>query len=129
MLSLNPIQSQIDKIIERAKSGWQCLLLEKIPFIGAIEEMWFGCVVFNRDLPSALKQFGFKFAEPLPAIRFCSASIEQRQYPFGLLFFDNDKQLWCLHLRGGAGQCCLRVYQHDPDDDWDETVHFLVVAV
>ena len=133
-----PQTAEVAKIIETAKLDWKCISLKKVMFVRVVKEVCFGRRIFNRDLPNAIKQRGeewlgfkggFKFADLLTAAHFCSGTEQQREYQMGILLYDNDGQLCCLHLCGGDGKCYLRVYEYNPDDDWDETVRFLVVAV
>lgn len=130
----------IAKVIEAAKFGWKYVKLSptEIPFVGAVagcevREVHFNRVMYNRDLQNALKQRGeelgfkgFKFVDPLVALSFVCISKEQRQHQLVALFTDND-QLWCLCLLGGAGGCWLRVYEYNPEDNWDKAVCFLAV--
>lgn len=122
--------------IDEAKFDWKYIKLSptEIPFVGAVQEVCFGRVMYNRDLPNALKQRGeelgfkggFKFADPLTALCFVCISKKRRQHQLIVLFADND-QLECLCLYGGIGECYLRVYEYDPDDNWDKAACFLAI--
>lgn len=128
------IAEAIEATIEAAKFGWKYVKLSPAePGVHEVHEVYFGRVMYNRDLPNALKQRGeelgfkgFKFADPLAALSFVCISKEQRQHQLVTLFTNND-QLWCLCLLGGVGGCWLRVYEYNPEDNWDEAVCFLAI--
>jgi len=135
----------IAKAIEVGKFDWKYVRLspEEIPLIGTgqvmseVREVHFDRVMYNRDLPEALKQRGqelgfkggFKFADPLTALRLaCANPDRQRKYPLAILFTDKNGQLWYLCLRGSSDKRSLRVGQSNPGDDWGEFVRFLAVC-
>jgi len=115
----------------------------EIPLVGTgqvireVREVHFGRVMYNRDLPNALKQRGqelgfkggFKFADPLTALRLaCAYPDKQRQYPLAILFTDKAGQLWCLYLSENSGKRDLHVRRGRPDAYWRDGVRFLVVC-
>lgn len=135
----------IAKAIAAAGFDWKFVGLEsaKIPLIGTgqvtqeVHEVHFGRVMYNRDLPEALKKRGqelgfkggFKFADPLTALRLaCANPDRQRKHPLAILFTDNDGQLWylCLNVLGSGRR--LRVHQDNPAAHWYEDVRFLAVC-
>jgi len=135
----------IASAIETAKFDWKYVGLspEEIPLIGTgqvmseVREVHFGRVMYNRDLPNALKQRGeelgykggFKFADPLTALRFaCAKPDQQRKHPLVILFTDKNGRLWYLYLYEDDGERRLSVGQDYPDGDWDGLVRFLAVC-
>jgi hypothetical protein len=100
-----------------------------------VREVHFGRVVYNRDLPQALKERGkelgldsLKFADPLTVLRFaCANPNRQRKYPLTILFIDKQGQLCYLCLGGSGGERDLFVGQDDPGDCWCASVRFLAV--
>ncbi|MDP2709433.1 MAG: hypothetical protein Q8O93_05355 [bacterium] len=135
----------ISKEIEVGKFDWKYIGLEpaEIPLIGTgqviqeVREVHFGRVMYNRDLPEALKQRGqelgfkggFKFADPLTALRLaCANPDRQRKYPLAILFTDKNGQLWFLFLYELGDERVLRVFQSHPGSAWDEHVRFLAVC-
>ncbi|MFH1583273.1 MAG: hypothetical protein ABIB72_03065 [Candidatus Falkowbacteria bacterium] len=134
----------IAKAIEEAKFGWKYVGLEptEIPLVGTgrvireVHEVHFGRVMYNRDLPNALKergeelgyQGGFKFADPLTALRFvCANPDQQRKHPLAILF-DKNGQLWFLYLYEDSGERGLHVHRSHPAGYWREAVRFLAVC-
>lgn len=108
----------IAKAIEAAKFDWKYVGLEpaEIPLVGTgqvvqeVHEVHFGRVMYNRDLPEALKKSGrelgfkggYKFADPLTALRLaCANPVLQRKHPLAILFTDDGGQLWFLCLFEG----------------------------
>lgn len=135
----------IAKAIAAAGFDWKLVGLEsaKIPLIGTgqvtqeVHEVHFGRVMYNRDLPEALKKRGqelgfkggFKFADPLTVLRLaCANPDRQRKHPLVILFTDKDGRLWYLYLREHDGQRYLDVRQNYPDYYWREFVRFLAVC-
>ena len=135
----------IAKAIEENKFGWKYVGLDpaKIPLIGTdqvvreVHEVHFGRVMYNRDLPNALKQRGeelgykggFKFADLLTALRFaCANPDRQKKYPLAILFTDKNGQLWCLYLDEDSDGRNLNVNQSALAYYWLENVRFLVVC-
>lgn len=131
--------------IEAAKFDNKCIGLElaDIPLSGSgqvvheVREVHFGRIMYNRDLPAALKEqgeklgfkTGFKFADPLTALRFvCANPDRQRQYPLAILFHDKCGRLCCLYFSEDAGGRYLGAYRDGPDFDWLDDVRFLVVC-
>lgn len=146
VLSINYDQpGAIAKAIEEAKFDWKYIGLspENIPLVGTgqveqeVREVHFGKIMYNRDLPNALKERGkelgfangFKFADPLTILRYaCALPDQQRKYPIAILFTDANGQLWCLYLYGHGGRRSLDVNRSYPGDDWFEHVRFLAVC-
>lgn len=135
----------IAKAIEVGKFDWKYVGLEpaEIPLIGTgqvireVREVHFDRVMYNRDLPNALKQrgqelgfkAGFKFADPLTALRLaCVNPDRQRKYPLAILFTDKNGRLWYLCLRGIVGGRHLHVYRDGPGRNWRGGVRFLAVC-
>ena len=117
--------------------------LADIPLVGSgqavreVREAHFGRVMYNRDLPNALKdrgeslgfRGGFGFNDPLTALRFaCANRDRQRKYPLAILFTDSKGQLCYLYLRESAGERGLYVYRDYPGSRWNARVRFLVVC-
>ena len=115
----------------------------QIPLVGTgrvvreVHEVHFGRVMYNRDLPNALKERGeelgfkngFKFADPLTALRFAGTNPnQQRKYPLAILFTDHACQLWSLCLHGHSGGRHLNICRSGPDDNWHGLVRFLAVC-
>lgn len=139
------LSNAIAKAIEEAGFDWKYLGLspEDMPLVGTgqveheVHEVHFGKVMYNRDLPNALKERGkalgfpngFKFADVLTAIRYaCALPDQQRKYPLGILFTDAKGRLWCLYLHEDGRERYLLVYRRGPVSHWDESVRFLVVC-
>lgn len=135
----------IAKAIEEAgfDSKFIGIPLADIPLIGSgqftheVREVHFGRVMYNRDLPQALKdrgqqlgfKAGFKLADPLTALRFaCANKDRQRKHPLAILFTDNTGQLCYLCLDESAGKRYLDIDRDGPDDFWRNRVRFLAVC-
>ena len=135
----------IAKAIEAASFDWKHIGLapEEMPLLGSgkivqeVREAHFGRVMYNRDLPNALKQRGeelghkggFKFADPLTALRLaCANPDRQRKHPLVILFTDKNGQLWYLYLHENSDERDLGVNRSDHDDGWNGSVRFLVVC-
>jgi len=135
----------IAQAIEEGKFDWKYVGLEpaEIPLIGTgqvvreVREVHFGRVMYNRDLPNALKQRGqelgfkggFKFADPLTALRLAYANPDwQRKYPLAILFTDKNGRLWCVILDGDVDNRNLFVDRLSPGAHWHDDVRFLAVC-
>lgn len=134
----------IAKAIEEAgfDSKYLGIPLEDIPLVGSgqvvreVREVPFGRVMYNRDLPNALRERrqslgfkgGFGFSDPLTALRACANRDRQRKYPLAILFTDSKGQLCYLYLGGVAGRRDLGVARSDPGDRWVAGVRFLAVC-
>lgn len=101
-----------------------------------VHEVHFGKIMYNRDLPAALKArgielgfpLGFKFANPLTSLRYAKKFPEkQLEQPRGILFYNTTALLCSLCLSGYDGERGLDVYRYHPGVRWDEDVRFLVV--
>jgi len=115
--------------------------LDQIPLNGTgevveqVHEVAFGEVMYNRDLPAALKrkgqdagfENGFKFANPLTALRYAKENPEKQiEAPRGILFYIGE-QLCYLYLDSDVSVRGLGVYKGYPGDDWGKSVVFLCV--
>ena len=135
----------IAKAIEAASFDWKHIGLapREIPLVGTgqvmqeVHEVHFGRVMYNRDLPNALKERGeelgykggFKFADPLITLRLaCANPDRQRKYPLVILFTDKNGRLWDLCLGEGSDERCLYVDRVSHDGNWNDNVRFLVVC-
>ena len=134
----------IAKAIEAGKLDWKYVGLDPAEIllitgqvVQEVREVHFGRVMYNRDLPEALKQRGqelgfkggFKSADPLTALRFaCANPDRQRKYPLAILFTDKNGRLWCLCLSEVGSKRDLGVFQSNPDDYWGDDVRFLAVC-
>lgn len=101
-----------------------------------VHEVHFGKIMYNRDLPAALKArgvelgfpLGFKFANPLTALRYAKKFPEkQLEQPRGILFYDKSGRLCCLYLDEDGGGRVLDVGRGSPGGIWRGSVRFLVV--
>jgi hypothetical protein len=100
-----------------------------------VREVHFGKIMYNRDLPEALKQRGiadgfkqgYVFANPLTALLWALKNPDvQKDHPLGILFYVG-KQLCDLCLNAGGGERRLDVDRNNPDNYWNDNVRFLVV--
>ena len=98
-------------------------------------EVGFGKVMYNRDLPEALKKkgqedgfkYGYVFANPLTTLLWALKNPDvQKDHPIGILFYIG-KRLDYLYLGSDGGKRRLSVNENYPDDDWGGDVRFLVV--
>ena len=135
----NAVQAAIEE--NRFAKTYIYVEVSDIPLCGEgeavemVREVHFDKVMYNRDLPEALKQRGieagfangYKFANPLTALKFAKKNPDkQKEYPFGILFYIG-KQLCCLCLGAGGEGRRVRVDKGYPDGYWLEAVRFLVV--
>lgn len=112
-----------------------------IPLIGAgqtveqVRRIGFGKVMYNRDLPEAIKrkgiEAGFKhgyiFANPLTALLFALRNPDaQKEHPLGILFYIG-KQLCFLCLDWSDDERILDVRKSGLGSHWSKSVEFLVV--
>lgn len=100
-----------------------------------VREVHFGKVMYNRDLPEALKQRGiadgfkngYVFANPLTTLTFALKNPDvQKDHPLGILFYIG-KQLYYLYLYFNDDKRKLYVNKNFPGNYWDDYVRFLVV--
>lgn len=100
-----------------------------------VREVHFGKVIYNRDLPEALKQRGiadgfkngYVFANPLTALQFALKNPDvQKDYPLGILFYVGE-QLCCLCLDSDDDDRLLEVDEDSLDGCWSDNIRFLVV--
>jgi hypothetical protein len=100
-----------------------------------VREVHFGKIMYNRDLPEALKQRGiadgfkqgYVFVNPLTALLWALKNPDvQKDHPLGILFYVGE-QLCCLYLDAVDGGRELDVDRDDPGHDWHDRVRFLVV--
>ncbi|MFA6454295.1 MAG: hypothetical protein WCV70_00325 [Patescibacteria group bacterium] len=135
----------IAKAIEMNKFDWKYVGLSpaEIPLVGTGRAIWdvhevpFGRMMYNSDLPNALKQRGeelgykggFKFVDPLTALRFAWTKPDrQKKHQLAISFIDKGGRSWSLCLSENNGERHLYVYQFNPGDSWDEHVRFLAVC-
>ncbi len=124
------------------KNVFMGIPVEKIPIVGRgqmehpVREIHFGKVMWNRNLPGALKargvelgfKQGFKFADPLTSLWYALKLPErQRKYPLGILFYDTDGELCFLFLDVDDDGRSLYVNRINPDDSWLDDMRFLAV--
>jgi hypothetical protein len=103
---------------------------DEIPLVGKgqtvhlVYEVCFGEEMYSRGLPAALKErgrrlgfeLGFKFDDPLTALRFAGLNPDQQiKYPLTILFHDSKGQLCYLRLGGGDTKRNLSVWRVRPD--------------
>ena len=134
----------IARAIEEANFDYKYADLDpdKIPLVGVgqahrkVFEVHFGKTMYNRDLPAALKargqelgfKLGFKFADPLTALRIaCQVPDQQRKYTMAILF-EVKGELWFLILSEGADGRRLLVLRGSPDDYWRDDCRVLAVC-
>lgn len=143
-----PVNYELNAIAQAIEAGkfddkFVSVPLNEIPLVGTgqtiqlVREVHFNREMYNRDLPDALKdsgqqlgfKAGFKFADPLTALRFAGINPDrQKKYPLGILFTSTEGQLCSLYLYGYASKRRLYVNQSDPVDLWRESVRFLAVC-
>ncbi|MCX6797206.1 MAG: hypothetical protein NTX98_01880, partial [Candidatus Doudnabacteria bacterium] len=99
-----------------------------------VREVGFSKIMYNRDLPEALKQRGiadgfkqgYVFANPLTALLWALKNPDvQKGHPLGILFYVGG-QLCYLCLGAGGGGRGLRVGEDGPVHGWRGGVRFLV---
>ncbi len=100
-----------------------------------VREVGFGKVIYNRDLPEALKKKGqedgfvngYVFANPLTALLWALKNPDvQKDHPLGILFYIGGR-LYYLILGSGGGERGLDVHWDLPGGGWREGVRFLAV--
>ena len=100
-----------------------------------VREVGFDKIMYNRDLPEALKQRGiadgfkngYVFANPLTALLFALKNPDvQKDHPLGILFYVGE-QLYYLYLLADGVERRLDVDRSDPGHYWNDRVRFLVV--
>ena len=98
-------------------------------------EIHFGRVMYNRDLPEALKkkgqEDGFKqgyvFANVLTTLLWALKNPDiQKDHPIGILFYIGE-QLYCLDLNADGDKRELNVDEDYPGSRWSDDVRFLAV--
>jgi septum formation topological specificity factor MinE len=106
---------------------------EEIPLIGSGEadhevgELHLNEYLTTRDVMVKVDEQGFKFADPLTALRYAVKLPErQRQYPLAILF-EAAGRLWFLILDRNADERGLIVYRCYLDRGWGGRYRFLVV--
>jgi hypothetical protein len=132
------------RAIEEAKFDWKKVNLSpnNIPLVGAgqvvheVYEVNFGKIIYNSDLPNALKESGkkfgfangFKFADPLTALRYaCAFPDQQRKYQIAILF-NAEGHRWVLCLDESDGKRGLRVHEFSLCGYWAENIRFLAIC-
>jgi hypothetical protein len=131
------------KAITAAKFDGQYVGLRpmEIPLIGSgrktleAHEVRFGRKMYDRDLPRELDGYGkqlgfsrgFKFADPLTALRAAANQNLPRLGFWAILFNDNRGRPWSLRLIKKSGKRFLRVDDRIPDGNWYEDANFLAV--
>lgn len=116
--------------------------LADIPLVGKgqvvheAREAHFGRVMYNCDLPAAVKErgqelgfkAGFKFADPLTALRFACANRDRRRdYPLVIVFYSGGN-FYCLYFHEESGRRKLYVGRRYQDGIWSARARFLVVG-
>ena len=106
---------------------------EQIPLVGSGEadhevgELHLNQYLTTREVMVKVDEQGFKFADPLTALRYAVKLPErQRQYPLAILF-EVKVLLWCLVLFGGADKRALGVGRCGLGSCWSGDYRFLVV--
>jgi hypothetical protein len=137
------LANAIAAAIEANAFGYKYLRVNAadIPLMGIgetveqVREVGFGKVMYNRDLPEALKQkgieagfkYGYTFANPLTALLFALKNPDiQKDHPLGILFYIGER-LCYLYLYAGGDERRLSVNEINLGNYWSDGVQFLVV--
>ncbi len=100
-----------------------------------VREVHFGEIMYNRDLPAALRRKGIEagfpngyvFANPLTSLKFAKKNPEKQvEAPRGILFYIGG-QLCDLALLSDGDKRGLDVDRYSPGSPWHGDVRFLVV--